>query len=74
MASRNGTATQIEQFLTRHELFTGRFDRLWSRLEAHRIDERVPGDGTRMSNQELNEILSWLNRQTVDTLLYWEKH
>jgi hypothetical protein len=66
-------ATMIENFLMEHNLHFGRFDVLWSRLEAHRIDERVPGDGTRMSEADLKGIWEWLARQTPDALRYWER-
>jgi hypothetical protein len=66
-------ATMIENFLMENNLHFGRFDRLWSRLEAHRIDEQVPGDGTRMSEADLKEAWDWLARQTPAALRHWEK-
>jgi hypothetical protein len=67
-------ATMIENLLSARELHSGRFDLLWSRLEAHRIDERDPGDGTRIPEADLKGIWEWLARQTPDALRYWEKH
>jgi hypothetical protein len=67
-------ATMIENFLMEKRLHFGRFDRLWSRLEAHRIDERVPGDGTRIPEADLEAIWKWLVRQNPDALAYWSKH
>ena len=67
-------ATLIERFMTDNSLFTGRYDRLWSRLEAHRIDERMPGDGTLMATSELLTAWRWLQRQDEASLAYWSKH
>jgi hypothetical protein len=60
------TATQIdylEKTLTQHELYFGHYDRLWAMLEAHRIDERTPGDGTPIGRYHADQIIGWVNRQ-----------
>jgi|SRR6266705_1934034 len=56
--------TWLENTLTAHELYAGDYDRLWSALEAHRIDERTPGDGSRIAYDHAEEIIAWVRRQT----------
>ena len=65
-------ASHIEQFMVANSLFSGRYDRLWARLEAHRIDERDPGNGTRITKADLSAIWAWFLRQTPDSLRRWE--
>jgi hypothetical protein len=54
--------TEIEQFLTARELHFNEYDRLWAILEAHRIDERCPGDGTPIAAGHAARIMAWLRR------------
>lgn len=54
--------TKIEQFLTGRNLYFDDFDRLWSLLEAHRADERCPGDGARITVAHATQIMAWLER------------
>jgi hypothetical protein len=61
------TVKQIEDLLLVNQLFTGRYDRLWSELESHRIAEQadargVECDGCRMSPQRVQEVWTWLNK------------
>ncbi len=61
--------TYLEQTLTQHTLYAGHYDRLWSMMEAHRIDERCPGDGTRIERRHADQIIAWVNRQIgIDNL------
>lgn len=65
----NEQITYLEQTLLQHKLFTDHYDRLWAMLEAHCIDERHPGDGTRIERQHADQIIAWVNRQIgVDNL------
>lgn len=52
--------TWIEEFLTQRGLHFNEFDRLWKILEAARIDQRNPGDGTPISYEHAEQIRSWL--------------
>jgi len=61
-AADTGQITEIEQFLTARALYFNDFDRLWKMLEAHRIDERNPGDGTRIDRDQAAKIMGWLQR------------
>lgn len=64
--------TNIENLLSTNQLYTGRYDRLWAELEAARIDQREPGDGTPMSPARASEIWAWLNRaHAAGTLRNW---
>ena len=53
----------MEDLMTRHDLYLGHWDRAWKILEAHRIDERTPGDGTRLTEAQANRMLRWMVRQ-----------
>jgi hypothetical protein len=53
----------LEKLLTEHKLYDGHYDRLWSILEAHRVDMRNPGDGTRMLKQQASDSIDWVKRQ-----------
>jgi len=55
----------LEALLTQHKLYDGHYDRLWKILEAHRIDQRTPGDGTRMTREAASQAIDWVKRQTV---------
>lgn len=68
----NQQLTQIEDLLSTNQLYTGRYDRLWAELEAARIDQRTPGDGSPMAPERAELIWAWLNRQLVaKTLRNW---
>lgn len=54
---------RIENTLTANQLYSGDFDRLWKILEAHRIDQRNPGDGTPMRKQTASRTIDWLTAQ-----------
>jgi hypothetical protein len=61
--------TYLEQTLTQHKLYAGHYDRLSAMLEAHRIDERCPGDGTPIERRHADQIIAWVNRQIgIDNL------
>jgi hypothetical protein len=68
---------QIEDLLLTNQLFTGRYDRLWAQLEAHRIAERAETlgyerDGCVISPARQQEIWAWLNRaHRAGTLRRW---
>lgn len=55
----------LERLLTDNELHTGDYDRLWKILEAHRIDMRTPGDGTRMLKSTASDAIDWVKRQVT---------
>lgn len=61
----DGQISALEKMLTKHELYTGHFDRLWKLLKAHRIDVRTPGDGTRMSYDLAVRTTAWLDEQVA---------
>src|SRR5689334_19702749 len=65
----------LEDMLTEHNLHTGEYDRLWAILEAHRVDMKVPGDGSRMLFEVASKTIAWLIRQ-VDSgrASYWCSH
>jgi hypothetical protein len=70
MTAHTTTATleqveRLEKLLTDNELYTGHYDRLWKMLEAHRIDLRERGDGTRMTVETANEAFAWVTRQVT---------
>jgi len=56
----SGQIGRIEKILTANELYFNNWDRTWARLEAHRIDEREPGDGTRITWTMAQLMLDWL--------------
>jgi hypothetical protein len=61
----NASAAQIkriEDFLSARQLYCNEYDRLWNQLEAHRINERTPGDGTPISADRADLIWAWLHR------------
>lgn len=65
MSDRVASSKQLgfmEDILTRNGLYHNEFERLWKMLEAARIDERTPGDGTPISMQRAHEIIQWLLR------------
>lgn len=65
MAS-NATPKQlkyIEDILWRNELYNNEFERLWAILEAARIDEAHPGDGSPMPKTQASATITWLLRQ-----------
>ena len=65
-STRYATLDQIkylEDLLTQNKLYDGHYDRLWSILEAHRIDLRTPGDGTRMERDTASAAIDWMKRQ-----------
>jgi hypothetical protein len=67
-STRYATTAQIEyleKLLTENELYTGDYDRLWSLLEAHRIDLRTPGDGTRIPLDQASAAIDWVKRQVA---------
>jgi hypothetical protein len=57
--------TRIEEILTSHDLYHNEYDRLWSLLEAHRIDERTHGDGSPIPYARAELILAWLGRNVL---------
>jgi hypothetical protein len=64
----NDTATGkqlslIEGILTDNGLYDGNWDRTWKRLEAARIDERNPGDGTPVTRREASAMIDYLTGQ-----------
>jgi hypothetical protein len=38
-------------------------DRLWTLLEAHEIDVRTPGDGSRIGSKVASQVIDWLQAQ-----------
>jgi hypothetical protein len=50
----------LKNLLTAHELYTGHFDRLWKMLEAHEIDVRTPGDGTKIPLSTGMDAIDWV--------------
>jgi hypothetical protein len=63
-AATDKQVTLIEKILTERELYYGEYDRLWKRLEAHRINERTPGEGTWIECKNASKIIDWLFRNT----------
>jgi hypothetical protein len=55
--------TYLEKLLTENDFYTGDYDRLWSLLEAHRVDLRTPGDGTRIPLDQASAAIDWVKRQ-----------
>jgi Family of unknown function (DUF6011) len=57
---------RIKRTLAAHDLyFGGHYDRLWKILEAHEIDVRTPGDGTRMTRDTASATIDWLDQQVA---------
>lgn len=50
----------IKRLLGQKQLDGAHEDRLRNRLEAHEIDVRTPGDGTRISSRDASMIIDWL--------------
>ena len=76
----NATGSQlklIEDMLSTNQLYTGRYDRLWKRLEMARIAHQadaigIERDGCHMSSDDADSIWAWLNRaHRAGTLRQW---
>lgn len=52
----------MKRVLTEHQLYDGEWDRLWKQLEAHEIDVRTPGDGTRMTFEDASQYVAQVAR------------
>jgi hypothetical protein len=55
----------LKDLLTKHELYTGDYDRLWKLLEVHEVDVQTPGDGTRMTLGQASATIDWVKRQVA---------
>ena len=63
---RNASAAQLsrlERTLTDNDLHGGHYERLWAILEAARIDERTPGDGTPFPPAQASATIDWVGAQ-----------
>lgn len=73
------TVRMIEDLLSTNQLYSGRYERLWSELESHRIAEQadaigVERDGCRMSQARIDAVWAWLNRNhKAGTLRRWTR-
>lgn len=57
------TQSQIDRIkatLTDNNLYLGPWDLTWKRLEAHEIDVRTPGDGTRIEVGKASQMIDYL--------------